>query len=228
MNHPARNALGSDILEWLEQELVKAGAQPILLTGSGEAFCAGLNLKEVVAKRPEEMPAFLEQVDSVAARLFDHPAPTVAAINGHAIAGGCVLALCCDYRVLGDNPKTRVGVNEVALGACYPPRIFRIVQHRLPAQHVHRICLGAELHGSREALELGLVDEIANDVEGRAREWLEALAAHPRETYCLTKAELNHGVTHVTPEELAQFAERQVPLWSSDEMRQRMNAILGH
>lgn len=227
MQHPARNALGTDLLDWLDGELTRADGEPILLTGTGDAFCAGLNLKEVVAKDPAEMPAFLDKVDAFATRLFHYPAPTVAWINGHAIAGGCVLALCCDYRVLTRNRKTLMGVNEVALGACYPPRIMRIVKERLSPAHAHEVMLGAGLYGPQDALRLGLVDEVSEVAEGSARRWLGTMAGHPRDAYRLIKAELISGVTEVSESELRIFRDQQGPLWSSDGMRARMRTVLG-
>ncbi len=227
MNHPGRNALGTDLLAWLDEQLDRAAGEPILLTGTEQSFCSGLNLKEVVSKPPEMMPAFLERVDAFATRLFQYPAPTVAWINGHAIAGGCVLALCCDYRVLERKRKTRMGVNEVALGACYPPRILRIVQHRLAANHALEVILGAGLYDVEDSLRLGLVDELSEAAEASARRRLEALAAHPRDAYRLTKAELNGAVTEISEAEQARFREQQLPLWTSDEMRDRMRAVAG-
>ena len=227
MNHPARNALGTDLMIWLDEELSAAGQQPILLTGSGDAFCAGLNLKELAATEAAEMPTFLWRVDEVAARLFNHPAPTVAWINGHAIAGGCVLALCCDQRIIARSGKTRMGLNEVALGACFPPRIFRIVQHRLPRKHAHEVLLGAQLYNVDDSLRLGFVDEVDDDAEMRARKWLEKLSAHPAESYAITKARLNEGITDVGEDELARFIETEVPIWTSDEVKQRVLAVLG-
>lgn len=227
MAHPGRNALGTDLMNWLDAELSAAGEEPVLLTGSGDAFCAGLDLKELVSTAPEDMPRFLGLIDHFAARLFDHPAPTVAWINGHAIAGGCVLALCCDYRVASRSPRARMGVNEVALGACYPPRVLRIVRERLDASHCHEVLLGAQLYDLEESLRLGLIDEVAEDGETRARQWLDRLAAHPSETYRITKAHLHRGVTEVSDEEQASFLADEIPIWNSDGIKQRVMAILG-
>ena len=227
MNHPARNALGTELMTWLDAELTAAGDRPVLLTGTAGAFCAGLDLKELASLDDEAMPEFLWRIDEFAARLFDHPAPTVAWINGHAIAGGCVLALCCDYRVVVDDERTRMGLNEVALGACYPPRILRIMTHRLAARHAREIMLGAQLFGVHDALRLGLVDRVSQQAEVDARAWLERLSAHPRETYRITKAALNGQVSSVDSAELIRYVEREVPIWTSAAMKQRVRAILG-
>jgi enoyl-CoA hydratase len=227
MAHEGKNALSSAMMTWLDAELDSAGAEPILLTGSGDAFCAGLDLKELASLDREGMERFLRQVDRLAARIFDHPAPVVAAINGHAIAGGAILALCCDWRVATTNPNTRIGVNEVALGACFPPRILKIVLHRIPARNHARVLLGAHLYAPLDAERLGLVDELAADVEAAAMKRGNELSAHPRAVYAHTKALLRHGVSAIGVEEERRFAGIELPQWLSSELRERIRAVLG-
>ncbi|MBL8858012.1 MAG: enoyl-CoA hydratase/isomerase family protein [Planctomycetes bacterium] len=227
MQHPAKNALGNDLMGWLEMELSRAGGEPILFTGSADAFCAGLNLKEVASLDERGLTLFLKRIDQLAAQLFNHPAPTVAAVNGHAIAGGCVLMLCCDWRVARRDPKLKIGVNEVAIGACFPPIIMSILSHRLSANVRERVMLGAELFDVDQALALGLIDAIEDDVEAAAKARLEKLAAYPRATYALTKMTLHQGVTDITPVAERRFREKEVPIWASAEMKSRVDAVLG-
>jgi enoyl-CoA hydratase len=226
MAHPGKNAVSSDLMSWLADEVERAGREPILLTGSGDAFSAGLDLKEVARLDTAAMERFLRTFDRIVARLFDHPAPVVAALNGHAIAGGCVLALCCDWRVATKEPRARIGINEVALGACYPPVTLRVVLHRLAPQHKERIVLGAGLFSSADALAVGLVDELADDVEAAAKARLEALSAHPRATYAHTKALLRRGVTSAGTDDERRFREHEVALWTGEELKQRIAAAL--
>jgi enoyl-CoA hydratase len=223
MQHPAKNALGNDLMGWLEAEMHTAGDQPILLTGTGDAFSAGLNLKEVASLDRPGMERFLRRMDALSARLFDHPAPTVALVNGHAIAGGCVLAMCCDGRIATPGPK-KIGVNEVAIGASFPPAIFRIMMHRLPAHVRERVMLGAGLFDVEQSLLLGLVDEVGD--EGSAMKRLQALSAHPRATYAVTKGAIRYGVTQPTPADERRFLEHSLPLWISHEMKERVLAVL--
>jgi enoyl-CoA hydratase len=226
MQHPAKNALGSDLMGWLEEELSRAGNEPILLTGTGDAFSAGLDLKEVASLDANGMERFLRRLDALATRLFQHEAPVVACINGHAIAGGAVLAACCDWRIAQRHPKTRIGTNEVAIGACFPPAILKIMVHRLDASVRERVLLGAGLFDVDTALALGLVDEVVDDAEAAATKRLEALSLHPRSTYALTKANLRRDVTAPSPADEPRFLEQEVPIWSSPEMKARVAAVL--
>lgn len=226
MAHPGKNAVSSELLSWLGGEIEKAGSEPILLTGAGDAFCAGLDLKEVAQLDASGMERFLRAFDRIVARLFDHPAPVVCAINGHAIAGGAVLALCCDWRVATKEPRARIGINEVALGACYPPVTMRVVLQRVAVEHRERIILGAGLVNTADALALGLIDELADDVEAAAKARLEALSAHPRASYAHTKSLLRAGVTAITAGEERRFREHEVPQWIGAELRARIAAVL--
>lgn len=226
MAHPGKNALSTELMTWLEAELARAGDQPILLTGSADAFCAGLDLREIAGLDRGAMERFLRQIDRIAARLFDHPAPVVAAVNGHAIAGGAVLMTCCDWRVATTNPRTRIGVNEVALGACYPPKILRILLHRISAQNRARLLLGAHLHAPADALAVGLVDELADDVDAAAAKRVAELSAHPRAAYAHTKALLRRGVTTLGADDERRFTETELPQWTSDVVRERVQAVL--
>ena len=169
----------------------------------------------------------LRLLDEVVQRIYEHPAPTVACVNGHAIAGGCVLVQCCDFRVATDHPKTRVGLNEVALGACFPPGLLNMLRHRLPSERLDEILLGARLYDVHGALERGMLDAVAEDAEGAAAAWLEKATAHPPEAYALTKAVLRGGVAAASAEDERRFVEDELPIWTSDAVKQRVLAVLG-
>lgn len=232
MQHPAKNALGNDLMGWLEGELENAASEPILLTGSADAFSAGLNLKEVASLDARGMEQFLRRLDAIAVRLFHHPAPTVACVNGHAIAGGCVLMMCCDWRIAKREAKTKIGVNEVSIGACFPPAILKIMVHRLSPHVRERVLLGGLLFDVDTAMTFGLIDEVvggetSDDAEAAARRRLQLLADHPRATYGVTKRALRAGVTEISLADERRFREQELPLWTSREMKDRVAAVLG-
>ncbi len=218
------NALGTGAMEQLIADLAAAGGAPVLLTGAGRAFSAGLDLKEVRGLTPEGMLAFLDLLDRMVEALFQHPAPVVAAVNGHAIAGGAVLALCCDAAVSTDSPKARIGLNEVALGLQFT---LKVVRARLDPRHAGTVLLGAGLHPPTEAARLGLVDSVSVDPIAEARLRLEALGAHPAAAYAATKRALRGAVTTVTEAERAAFLAEVLPVWTSDPLKARIDALLG-
>ena len=226
MDGPGKNALGTEMMDFLRGRLEAAGGAPVLLTGAGDAFCSGLDLREVAGLDDAGMVAFLERLEATCAALFDYPGPTVAAVNGHAIAGGAILALCCDVRVACPRDRARIGLNEVAIGLRFPPGVLRIVRHRLPPERLGEVLLGAGLFPPAEAARVGLVDAVVDDCLADARARLGRLAGHPPAAYAATKADLGRGVTEVDDAERRRFAEEVVPVWTSTAIRDRILAAL--
>ncbi len=223
---PGKNALGSDIMNSLRRRIADGAGRPLLLTGAGDAFSAGLNLKEVASLDADGMRDFLLTLEALIQDLFAYPGPTVAAVNGHAIAGGAVLALCCDHIVATTNPRVRIGLNEVALGLRFPPTVLQVVSHRLPRRHHAQVLLGAALHAPADALRLGLVDQLADDPVAVARQHLAALAAHPPDAYAATKADLHGAVGQVDADSNRRFADDVLPVWTSAAVKARIDAVL--
>lgn len=223
LSGPGKNALGTEMMRSIVDELRKADGAPVLITGAGDAFSAGLNLKEVGGLGPKEMEAFLRTLDGLYSALYCYPGPTVAAVNGHAIAGGCLVALACDVRVCTVEPKTRIGLNEVALGLQFPPGILRMIKQLVPPRWMSEVVLGAGLHGPERAKALGLVDELAEDVVTLSRERLAALAKHPADAYAAAKRALRGNATVLAEDEPA--LQAILPSWNSPEFKQRVAAM---
>jgi len=135
LSAPGKNALSSELMTWIVDRLAEAGGEPLLVTGAGDAFSAGLNLKEVLTLTPSSAERFLDALERLVQALYEYPGPTVAYVNGHAIAGGCVVALACDLRVGLASESARIGLNEVPLGLRFPPKTWRMVTRR---QGAHR------------------------------------------------------------------------------------------
>jgi enoyl-CoA hydratase/carnithine racemase len=226
LSGPGKNALGTEMMDFLLEKLREADGRPVLLTGGGDAFSAGLNLKEVASLEADGMERFLRKLETVCSALYRYPGPTVALVNGHAIAGGCILALCCDYRVAAADPKIKIGLNEVALGLRFPPFIFSLVRSRISHEHQDIILLGAGLHPPLEALRLGMIDEVAEDAGEVARRRLAALGAHPARAYAMVKADLRGSEVGVPAAKERQFIEEVLPTWTSPELKQRLMAAL--
>jgi enoyl-CoA hydratase/carnithine racemase len=224
MEGPGKNALGTPLLERLSVALTEARGAPLLLTGAGDAFSAGLDLKEVASLEVHEMEIFLRRLTRVVEQLFRDPGPTVAAVGGHAIAGGCILAAACDWRIATTEPRARIGVNEVAMGLRFPPGILEVLRYRVP--RLESAVLGSALHSPSEALALGLVDELSPDVMPRARAVLSTLSAHPREAYAAAKHDLRSVVPPWNEEAERRFVSEVLPVWTGEELKQRIRAFL--
>jgi enoyl-CoA hydratase/carnithine racemase len=225
MSAPGKNALSTGLMTTIIDRLATAAGEPLLVKGAGDAFSAGLNLKEVASLDAAGMTRFLGTLERMVDALFHYPGPVVAWINGHAIAGGCIVALACDHRLMTASPSARIGLNEVPLGLRFPPKTWRLVRQRVPAASIERVVLEGGLHAPEVALRLGLVDEIVAD-EAQAVAYAERIASAPRAAYAAAKRALRQGALDVGPDEEAQFVRDVLPAWITPELKARLAAVL--
>lgn len=183
---PGLLAAGADVVERLRDERPAA----IVLTGAGDFFSGGIDLKLVPTWSEDERRAMVGEINRLFYAWYGLPHPVVAAVNGHAVAGGMILALCADHRV--GSLRATYGLTELRVGAPYPGAALAAVRAELEPGALRRLVLGAELVGAELALGLGLIDELAEpeDVLAGALEVAGRLAALPAATYATVKAQL--------------------------------------
>ena len=192
LEHGKVQALDLELLEALAdalERLAREAPQSAVLTGTGSSFSAGVDLYRVVEGGAEYVRPFLFALERALRALYTFPRPIVAAVNGHAIAGGLVLACACDRRLLARG-NARLGVPEVAVGVAFPALALEIVRGVLPVHAMGDLLLrGHRVDGAR-ALELGLVDELvdAERLLDRALAAARELGALDRRAFELTKA----------------------------------------
>lgn len=185
-----RNLLG-------QLDAAESDASAVILTASGPIFSAGLDLFKLVEGGESELRRFLPLACEFFLRCFTFSKPLVAAINGHALAGGCVIALSCDFRVMADSGG-RVGLTELAVGVPFPAAILEIVRFAIPKQHFQEVIYFARGYEPREALAKGMIDEVVSPdrLIARATEIAQRLAEVPADTFRLTKTRMREGVIH--------------------------------
>jgi enoyl-CoA hydratase len=194
MNAGKANAINPRFLELLGGLLDALSAAPpaaLVLTGDGRAFSAGLDLPALVDFGTEALTDFIQRFSDTMLRVFTLPWPVVAAVNGHAVAGGCVLALQADQRVMAAG-EGRIGLNEVRLGIGLPVAVVETLRCQLPASSLFRVAAEGALFLPEEALRLGLVHEVAEPgrLLERALERARELAALPPVGFAQVKASL--------------------------------------
>jgi enoyl-CoA hydratase/carnithine racemase len=209
-------------------ESIAAGARGLVLSGGPKVFSAGLDVPFLV--RLGEDRAALHHAwqgfFAVARALADAPVPVAAALGGHAPAGGCVLALCCDYRVMASGPFT-IGLNETQVGLVAPDGIQHLLRRVVGARQAERLLLTGELVLAEQALAMGLVDELVeiDHVATRARVWLEQVIALPRapmlETRRIARADL---VAALEPERIE--LDRFIDAWYSEDTQGALRALM--
>lgn len=207
-------AAGADVVELLAAQ--EPGA--VVLAGREGFFSAGLDLKlapTLDAAGQREMAA---GINRLFARWYSFPRPVVCAVTGHAIAGGLILALCGDHRV--GATAGRMGLTELKAGIPYPAVAMAVVRAELAPAVARRLVLRAELFEPPQALELGLVDELAApaDVVPRALAVAEEMAALPRFAYSAIKRQLRGDTIAAAEAALTAVADPATdPGWLSEE-----------
>ena len=170
------------------EEIRLSPARAVVVVGDGRIFSAGVDLLRVLDGGRPYLRAFLPALRAAFTAVFSHPKPVVAAINGHAIAGGCVLACACDKRLTGSDAG-RIGVPELLVGVAFPAVAMEIMRCAAAPQHFEELIFGAGTHVVADAVKLGLVHEIVqgNELIDRAVGAAEALAALPPAAFSLSK-----------------------------------------
>ena len=229
MRHGPANALDPVLVARLGASLdeAEASGRPLVLTGNDRFFSAGLDLAGLPEDR-DEMGAFVDAFDELVRRLFLLPCPTVAAVNGHAVAGGAILATACDVRI-GATGSYRIGVSEVQLGVIFPAAAFEVLRAALPPERTAEVLLRGRLTGPEDAVANGFLHELAEPdaLAARAAERAEELGALPREAYTHTKRELRDGFAKRALSQAAEKRERFLDTWFSEQSRALRAAILG-
>jgi enoyl-CoA hydratase len=223
LEHGRVNALDTELLQALTAA-VTGSDRALVLTGSGSAFSAGVDLRRILDGGPAYTAEFLFELTRMFRAVFDHPRPTVAAVNGHAIAGGCVLALACDARLMSGG---RIGLSELAVGVPFPVTALEIVRHAL-GPSADRAVLRAETVGPDRALVLGLVDELTapDELLPQAVALAGDLAARSPEAYRMAKQRLHRPAVETIASASAEEDAAVFAGWTSGETRRRIEGML--
>jgi enoyl-CoA hydratase len=181
-------------------ELATAPCAAVVLTGRDRFFSAGMDLKDTPQLDREGQREAVAGINALCAAWYAFPRPVVAAVNGHAIAGGLILALCADYRV-GSADGGRFGLTELKVGFPYPAVALAVVRAELTAAAARRLVLRSDLIDAVQAAELGLLDELVDgDPLPRALALARELAALPAGAYEETKRRLRAETIAATVE----------------------------
>ena len=189
---PPVNALNLSLLQELRgavEEAPAAGARGIVLSGAPGMFSAGVDVPALMGRERSEVRAFWREFFAVCAALARSPVPVVAAITGHSPAGGAVLSLFCDYRVMAEGPF-KIGLNEVQVGLSVPDCIQLALRRVVGTYRAERLLVAGAMIESSQALACGMVDELTGveQVSTRALHWLRELLALPSHAMLATRA----------------------------------------
>ena len=230
VDRPPANALDLELLHALVETVERLSADPpaaLVITGREGFFSAGVDLKAVVDYGPDEYRDLVAGINAMVLGIYGLPCPVVGAITGHAIAGGLVLAMCTDARVV--STVGRYGLTEVKVGVAYPQAAIGVLRAELTATAVRVLALGNELVDAERCSRLGVFDVVVppDAVVPRALKIARERAAFSADIYARTKRDLRGA----TLQALRDAAERDSlldgGLLADPEYRARARAELG-
>jgi enoyl-CoA hydratase len=220
------NALDVEVLEELTgtvRELRRSDEGALVVTGAGRVFSAGVDLNRVLdgggSYTDRLVPALSDAFDAV----FCYPGPTVAAINGAAIAGGCVLACACDRRLI--SPDAQIGASEVRVGVPFPAAALEVMRYAC-GDSAEEVLLGGHTYRGAEAVARGLAHRVVTEdlIEAAVAEAAD-LGDIPADAYRHTKTQLRApSVARIRDARAIDSEVRQ--LWGADQTQQRIAGYL--
>jgi enoyl-CoA hydratase/carnithine racemase len=227
---PPANALSADLVELITQSLIEAGEQAgaVVVSGRPGMFSAGLDVPQLMQFDRAEMSRFwllfLRMLKTIACM----PIPTAFAMTGHAPAGGIVMALFGDYRIM-PRGGFKTGLNEVQVGLVVSPPIHQALVRAVGPHTAERILVAGEMMDSERAKDIGLIDELADDPESavtRAIEWCDQHLALPRAAM-LTSREMARADLHGFFDDQSELGvEKFVDIWFSESTRATLTALV--
>jgi enoyl-CoA hydratase/carnithine racemase len=230
LNRPPVNALSPDLLRFLADEVRRSpaqGARALILSGREGMFSAGLDVPVLIELDREALgralAAFFDAIEALAASVV----PVVAAITGHSPAGGAVLSLCCDRRVMAEGDYS-IGLNEVRIGIPVPMIVADLATRAVGRRAGEELCVSGRLLTPAEALDVGFVDELApvDGVVAAARRWcehiLEAPAGALADTRSALRRDLVESVQSQRKEDLCSLVEQ----WFEPELQNAMRDLV--
>lgn len=209
----------------IEEAAEDASVRALILTGTGSIFSAGVDLPRLVESGASYVQSFVESLDAVLRALFLFPKPAIAAVNGHAIAGGAILTFACDYKMMTGG---RIGVPELLVGVPFPALALEIARFAIPRHHLQSMLYLGRTIEAAEAHTIGIIDEVvtAEGLMVRAGVIASQLAAIAPEAFQITKRQIREPFLHDAARIAATSAVMIDALWAAPETHERIRAYL--
>src|ERR1700682_1194972 len=230
LGRPPANAMNLELTEELATVFQRLGqdksAQSLVLTGQGPSFCAGVDLKSVPHFDEDRQRRMVDALNRAFYAVYGCPVPVVGAINGHAIAGGLVLALCCDWRIAANAPWL-AGLAEVRVAVPYPVGAMEVVRQELRPDVARPLVLVGQNVTAASAVQAGVFDEMVDSetLLDRALAKAHEFIALPQVTFAKINRQLRRGAYEAIEAAIA-GAEPLLNGWLSGETIQAAAAAL--
>ncbi len=226
-----RNAISFELVSELMaalDEVERSSAQVLIITGAGKAFCAGLDLddlKAVLGKTHEDNVKDSARMAQIFRRIYEYPLPTIAAVNGAAIAGGTGIATMCDFTLAV--PEAKFGYTEVKIGFV-PAIVSSILVWQVGHKIARDLLMTGRLFDAAEAHRYGLVNEVVglDRLMPRARELAAQLLENSPSSVRLTKKLINGFLARSLDEQIAQAVEDNARIRTTADFREGITSFL--
>jgi len=233
LNRGKVNALNYELLSELDECLNELESDPaaraLVLTGTGKFFTFGLDIPELFPYSKDEFAEFLTKFTNLYTRVFLYPRPVIAALNGHTIAGGCMIATACDYRLMVAG-KAKISLNEITFGSSVFAGSVEMLRTCVGNRNAHAILYSGAMLTAEEALDLGLIDQKTTEANLRDDANRVALdfASRDRHAFASIKGLLRKPIAdewkHREQASIAEF----VDIWYSESTRTQLEQIKIH
>jgi len=228
LNRPPANALSPELIVALKQAVdsaPKAGARAIVLSGAPGRFSGGLDVPLLLTLDRAGIANLWRDFYALLQSLAYSTVPIAAAITGHAPAGGTVLALFCDCRIMAQG-DWKIGLNEVQVGIPLPPLILAALRRQVGPRHAEHLGTGGSIISSEEALRVGLVDELVptENVVDRAVAWCNELLTLPPQAMSSTRQKARADLVALF-DQIGPEVHMVVDIWWSKETQATLHAL---
>lgn len=224
------NAIDLELCAAFSRELdslIKQDVRSIVLTSKGSTFSAGVDLVRLVEGGPSYIEKFLPALTGALLKVFSFPRPIIAAMNGHAIAGGFILACACDVRIAVEG-SGRLGMPELLFGVPLPAIAMEVLRFAVPASHLAQLAYFGRTVTPVEALRMGMIEEVVpeNQLLGHAFRTANQMAAIPDKPFELTKRELRAPYLERFERERAKLDAEVLETWCSPQTLESIKAYI--
>ena len=232
LNRGVTNALNANMIHLINDELDKVetiqDVHGVILTSSNSKFYSiGLDLPELFPLTREEFTNFFQNFSQLCVKILSFPKPVIAVINGHTIAGGCILALACDYRLVKEG-NVKMGLNEIKLGVPVPYIAECILKDLIGIYQTRYVSETGEFFSPEKLLAIGLIDEVVPEdtLQDHAIVKINKIANHSLEAYSKIKEIRNEQILERFEKNNQRTTKEFVKLWYSPIARKRLKEAM--
>ncbi|MCI0455260.1 MAG: enoyl-CoA hydratase/isomerase family protein [Candidatus Dadabacteria bacterium] len=230
LNRPKVNAINEIVVEELgdcfQKLATDQNVKAVILTGEGSFFSFGLDVPEFLGYSKDSFTEFLIKFTDLYSYIFQFPKPVVAALNGHTIAGGCMLALACDYRLMVSE-KAKISLNEITFGSTVFHGSVQMLKYCIGERSAESVLYGGSMYSAEEAKGLGLIDEVVS--KDNLREVAEKVAQNFagkdsrafRDIKMLLRKHVAEEMRRREHDSILEFAD----IWYSESTREKLKKI---